>query len=80
LRRVILAFAARTASVLVGFCFGFGVLTPPTAGILGSAGVGITEPRSIGWVLIGPGVGLSFGILANSFPPILFSSRQSPTV
>jgi hypothetical protein len=64
-RRVILAFATRTASVLVGCFFGCGVfLCSPVGGIIGSTGVGIVAPFSIGCVLIGPvGVGLLLGIL-----------------
>jgi hypothetical protein len=59
-----LALAARTASTLVGCCFGCGVFAAiPTAGIMGSPCVGI-EPRSRGCIVIGPvDVGLLLGIL-----------------
>src|SRR6266481_6340390 len=62
--RVIPALAARTASILVGCCFGCGVFAAfPTVGIIGSPCVGI-EPRSTGCIVIGPGdVGLLLGIL-----------------
>src|SRR5260370_28545562 len=56
LRRDILAFAARTASVLVGRCFGLGVFIAfPTVGIIGSTCVGLIELCSTGCVLMGPG-------------------------
>jgi|SRR3984893_8457275 hypothetical protein len=62
--RVILALAARTASALVGCCFGCGVFAAfPAVGIIGSPCVGI-EPRSRGCIVIGPvDVGLLLGIL-----------------
>ena len=68
LRRVILAFAARIASVLVSCCFGCGVLvTFPAIGIIGSACVGSIDERLLGCVLIGPvGVNVPLGILDNS--------------
>jgi len=54
-RRVILALAARTASVLVGSCFGCGLSAAlPTVGMMGSPRVGIIEPRSRGCMVIGP--------------------------
>jgi hypothetical protein len=57
---VILAFAARTASVLVGFCFGCDAFfTVPTFGIIGSTSERLVEARSGGCILIGPIVGLS---------------------
>jgi hypothetical protein len=54
LRRLIFAFAARTASSRAGCRFsGFGfVAPPPTAGIKGS--VGDTAPYRTGCILIGP--------------------------
>jgi hypothetical protein len=60
LRRAILAFAARIASILVGSFFGCSVfLCSPAVGIIGSTCVGIVEPFCMGCVLIGPvGVGL----------------------
>ena len=64
LRRVILAFATRTACVLVGFCFGCSAFFKlPAVGIIGSTCVGIIEARPIGWVLIGPVVGLFLDII-----------------
>jgi hypothetical protein len=62
--RVILALAARTASILVGCCFGCGVFAAfPAVGIIGSPCVGI-EPRSRGCIVIGPvDVDLLLGIL-----------------
>jgi hypothetical protein len=62
--RVIVALAARTASILVGCCFGCGVFAAfPAVGIVGSPCVGI-EPRSRGCIVIGPvDVGLRLGIL-----------------
>jgi hypothetical protein len=78
LRRVILAFATRTASVLVGFCFGWdaGAARLSTVGILGSTCVGIVEARSAGCILIGPVTVLFLGMSDNSFLPNLFK-RQS---
>jgi hypothetical protein len=66
LRRVIFAFAARTSSVLVGFCFGCAFFIFPAVGTTGRTGVAIIEARSIGCVLIGPAVDLSLGIVDNS--------------
>ena len=66
-RRVISALAARTASALVGFCFGSGVLFTPTVGSVGRTWVGNIEGRSIGCVIIGPAAGLFLGILENAF-------------
>jgi hypothetical protein len=58
-----LAFAARTASVLVGCCFGCGVfVTFPTVGIIGSVCMGNIDVRPLGWFLIGPvDIDVSFG-------------------
>jgi hypothetical protein len=63
--RIILALAARTASVLVGCCFGCGAFAAfPTVGIIGSPCVGMIEPRSRGCIVIGPvDFGLLLGIL-----------------
>jgi hypothetical protein len=63
-----LAFATRTASVLVvGFCFDGGAFFSfPPVGINGSTGVGTFEARSTGCVVIGPVRGLSLGILDNA--------------
>jgi hypothetical protein len=62
--RDILALAARTASVLVGCCFGCGAFAgSPAVGIIGSPCVCILEPRS-GCIVIGPvDIGLLLGIL-----------------
>ena len=62
--RVILALAARTASVLVGCCFGCCVFAAfPTVGMIGSPWVGMIEPRSTGCIVIGPvDAGFLFGI------------------
>jgi hypothetical protein len=67
LLRIILASAARTASILVGCCFGCGVFVAlPAVGIIGSPCVGI-EPRSRGCIVIGPvDVGLLLSILNTS--------------
>jgi hypothetical protein len=79
-RRVILAFAARTASVLVGRCFGCdGFVALPTAGIIGNTCVGIIEARSMGCVLMGPVGCLLLGILANSLLPDSFKATQNPS-
>jgi hypothetical protein len=77
LRRVILAFATRTASVLVVvFCLGCGAFFNfPPIGIIGNTGVGTFEARSTGCVLMGPVTGLSLGILDNS---IRLNSFRNP--
>ena len=67
---MILAFAARTASVLVGLCFGFDTFAIPIVRII--ICVGIIEARWTGCVRIGPIVSLFSGMVDNSFPPILF--------
>jgi hypothetical protein len=70
---VILAFAARTASVLVGICSGCGAfVTLPTVGIIG---VVKSKARAVGCVLIGPVVGLILGMLDNSFLPSSFKTK-----
>jgi hypothetical protein len=66
-----LAFATRTASVLVdGFCFGRGAFVnfPPI-------GVGAFEARPTGCVLIGPVTGLPLGMLDNWIRPNSFKGR-----
>jgi hypothetical protein len=79
LRRIILAFATRTPSTLIGFCFGVAFFTFPAVGIIGRTGVAIIEARSIGCVLIGPAVDLSFGMVDNSLRPNSFKGAdQSP--
>jgi hypothetical protein len=77
---MILAFAIRTASLLVGRFFGYGVFCcPPAAGIMGSNGVGAIDPCAAGCTLMGPGdVGLLFGITDNACVPSLFDARTRP--
>ena len=73
LRRVILAFAARTSSALVGSGFGCAAFFNfPTVGIIGRTGVEIIDARSVGCVLIGPVVNLSLGMVDNSLQPRSF--------
>jgi hypothetical protein len=68
---VLLAFAVRAASVLVGICSGCGVfVTFPTVGIIGVVRL---QARATGCVLIGPVVGLILGMLDNSFLPNCFA-------
>ena len=58
---MILAFAVRTASVLVGICFCCGAfVTLPTVGIIGVVRI---QARDMGCVLIGPVVGSILGML-----------------
>jgi hypothetical protein len=77
LRRVILAFAARTASVRVGRCFGCGIFAAfPAVGIMGSTCVGLIEARSMGCVLIGPVVDLFLSIVDNACLPDSFKGKQ----
>jgi hypothetical protein len=64
----------------VGFCFGCGVFfSLPAAGIIGSTCEGIIEARWSGCVLIGPMVGLSWGMVVNVFLPHSFKSKNPPT-
>jgi hypothetical protein len=77
-RRVISALAARTASAIVGFCFGSSVLFAPTCGSLGRTWVGNIEGRSIGCVIIGPIADLFLGILENAFLTISFKHATRP--
>jgi hypothetical protein len=67
-RRVIFAFAARIASVLVGGCLGWGVVAAfRTMGIIG---IGIVEPRWTGCILMGPvDFDLLSGMIDNSLAP-----------
>jgi hypothetical protein len=51
-------------------------LAIPAVGIIGNTGVGIIDARSIGWVLIGPVVGLFLGIVDNSFLPNSFKIKE----
>jgi hypothetical protein len=78
LRRIILAFALRTASVLAVCFFGkavFGFF--PVAGIIGCDCVSIIEPCSIGCTFIGPVKGeLRRGITDNSLLAGLFDGRR----
>src|ERR1700680_4808006 len=72
--RVVLALAARTASVLVGCCFGCGVCAAlPAVGIIGSPCVGMIELRSRGCMAIGP---VDFGL----FLRILNTASGSVTI
>jgi hypothetical protein len=70
-----LAFATRTASVLVVvFCLGGGdFFNFPPVGIIGNTGVGTFEARSTGCVLMGPVIELSLGILDNAIRSNSFS-------
>jgi hypothetical protein len=64
---VIFAFATRTLSDLVRFCFDCGAFRSfPADGIIGRTGVAIVEARSIGCVLIGPAVGSLLDMSDNS--------------
>jgi hypothetical protein len=75
LRRVILAFAVRTASDLVDFCFCCGAfVTFPIVRVIICAGM--IEARSIGCVLIGP-VGLFWSMVDNSLLPDLFKGQEN---
>src|ERR1700730_11802467 len=81
-RRVIVALAARTASALVGCCFGCGVFAAfPAVGIIGSPCVGL-EPRSRGCIVLWTvDVGSRLGILntPRGSPPFLWGVRgQQP--
>jgi hypothetical protein len=68
-----LAFAMRTASVLVGFCFSFVHFCElPIAGFIGCIGIGIVEVLPTGWVFIGPVIDLLLGIVDNSAKPSWF--------
>jgi hypothetical protein len=73
-RRIILAFATRTASVLIDRFLGdvlFGSL--PVAGIIGCNGVGLVEPCSAGCMLMGPVNGaLRRGMTDNALRSALF--------
>jgi hypothetical protein len=77
-RRIILAFAIRTASALVGRFFGSGVfVSAPVAGIMGSNCVGAIEPCATGCMLMGPGnVGFLLGIVDNSRLPSSFDTPE----
>src|SRR5260370_133736 len=71
------AFAARTASVLVGCFVGSGAFMAfPAVGILGNACVGMIAPRLTGWVLMGPvGGGLLLGMTRQLVPAWFVRSR-----
>lgn len=76
LRRIILAFAIRTASVLGDRFFGSGVVSAPAVGIVSSC-IGMIESCATGCTLIGPGdVGLRLGIMDNSHVPRWFDTRS----
>jgi len=76
LRRIIRAFAARTASFLVSFAFGGNALGQSASfepDIAGSDGAGIVELWSTGCMLMGPAHrGLLVCINDNALPPNLF--------
>lgn len=72
LRRVILAFAVRTASDLVDFLFCCAAFVTFVRVIIC---VGTIEARSIGCVLIGP-VGLFWSMVDNSLLPDLFKGQE----
>jgi hypothetical protein len=77
-RRVISALAARSASAIVGFCFGSNVLFTPTVGSVGRTWVNNIEGRPIGCVIMGPVAGLFLGILENAFLAISFKHATTP--
>ena len=76
-RRVISALAARTASALVGLCFGSGVLFTLT---VGRTWVGNIEGRLIGCVVIGPVAGLSLGIAGCSLVRYFVMGEVAPAL
>jgi hypothetical protein len=63
----------RIASVLVGACFDCGAFV--TLPIVGITGVVRIRGSAMGWVLIGPVVGLILGMLDNSFLPGSFKTN-----
>jgi len=78
LRRIIFAFAIRTASILGDRCFGTGIFASALAvGIISNC-VGAIERWAIGCTLMGPGdVGLRLGIMDNSRLPSSFDALKS---
>lgn len=80
-RRIILAFATWTASVLVGGFFGCGIFIGfPAIGIMGSNCVGAIELCTTGCTLMGPDdVGLRLGIRDNSRMQRSFTAPKTPS-
>jgi hypothetical protein len=79
LRRMIFAFATRTASVLGDRFVDSGVFVS-AVGIISSC-VGAIEPCATGCTLMGPvGVGLRLGILDNSQMQSSFTALKRPGV
>jgi hypothetical protein len=69
--------AIRTASALVGFCFGAGAfLNFALDGIKGNTGVCTFEAASIGCVVIGPVTGLFLDMTDNSLPSTSFKNSN----
>jgi hypothetical protein len=79
LRRVIRAFASRTASVLVDFAFGGDAIGVAGSAMAGSTGAGIVALRSNGCIVIGPvGRGGRFFIpFKRAFAELVSRSWQS---
>jgi hypothetical protein len=73
-RRIILAFAARTASILIDRFLGDALLgLLPVVRIIGCSGVGLVEPCSAGCMFMGPVDGdLRRGITDNAQRSALF--------
>jgi hypothetical protein len=73
-RRIILAFAARTASILIDRFLGDALLgLLPVVRIIGCSGVGLVEPCSAGCMFMGPVDGdLRRGITDNARRSALF--------
>jgi hypothetical protein len=78
--RVLLALAARTASVLVGCCFGCGVFAAfPAVGMIGSPCVGVIKPRPRGCIVIGPAdFGFSLRILNTASGSVTIDVKGGP--
>jgi hypothetical protein len=78
--RVLLALAARTASVLVGCCFGCGVFAAfPAVGIIGSPYVGVIAPRPKGCIVMGPtDFGLLLRILSTTSGSVTIDMERRP--
>jgi hypothetical protein len=78
LRRIILAFAIRTASVL-GVCFFACGVSVSVVGIMRNC-MGAIVPCATGCTLMGPvDVGLPLGITDNSLPPSSFKKYWRQT-
>ena len=75
---MIFAFATRTLSDLVSFCFDCGAFRSfPADGIIGRTGVAIVEARSIGCVPIGSAVDLPLGMVDNPLRPNSFKRART---